>query len=99
MQQNDALRTKCFSLEKKLQVLIEFVLKQEKSLAEHRSFFFDVLSEVFRTIDDHEPEIIDYILETYPEIEAFDRLAVVQSNPLSMYASYLDLNRPTAYSD
>lgn len=68
-------------------------------MTEHRAFIIETLAEIFKIVEEHEPDVIDDIMKKYPEMVAFEKLDELNGNPFGVYCSYLDINRPVSFTD
>lgn len=91
-QNYDRIRSLYFAREKKMAIIIKILNKQEKVILDLKNFMTMSLDSIFRTLFDHEPQIleeIDALLPTNKRYSKYDR-----DNPFSLYCGYLDLVRP-----
>ena len=63
----DEIRSLYFKNETKINILYDFIIKQERTNLELRTFMFESLDKVFKAIEDNETDVMQYIVQTMPE--------------------------------
>ena len=63
----DEIRSLYYQNETKINILYDFIIKQERTNVELRTFMFESLDKVFKAIEDNETDVMQYIVQTMPE--------------------------------
>lgn len=63
----DEIRSLYYQNETKINILYDFIIKQERTNLELRTFMFESLDKVFKAIEDNETDVMQYIVQTMPE--------------------------------
>lgn len=59
---------------------------------------FESMAEIFKQIDQNQPELVKYHLRALPEALRQKYLKDgIKDNPFGLYISYLDLHKPISY--
>ena len=87
----DDVRSKYLNDERKIGTLVRVLNRQERTIAELKTYMHDCLSQIFHKVEELDQETIEQILQGLPAAVRYSESE--QDSPFGLYCSYLDIKR------